>query len=374
MASITRRLAGGAWQLAGLLGVTGAACTTTTSEPDAGTGIPSGIAYADIGSPCQCDLSDGTGACARNPTNTCAKSALTCVIFTPDETTNNAGNPWWEAPLFSRITSPDGGFVIEGECTLTAPRELQLFCPTGTVAVQLSTGMQACKRMCVSDQECSRSGWVCDQPLLDRVGIDRLAIPTERGFDIDLCRPACSGGFPDCLRSTPCTMGRPGCFRSAYTRNAPMDLGIYVGDRNGGRVCNAQTGHCDVTALRNEINRVGGACASNEDCPTDHLCITDNAYANPPVGAGFCTYADCDPNAQPGAAGSCNPALGITCERAFEHGMCFPDCRGGTLCDVGQKCSMPDMFIAGNLNPNTGQPLGWKQNQCVDCGLTGVCP
>lgn len=345
-------------------------------DEDAGTSVIPGLAYADIGTLCSCDLvvdnATGLQRCASNPTNTCPKAGMTCVIATPDANANNAGNGLWEGPLFSvgRMAGT-GSVVVEGECTILGTPARPPACPTGTVGITVSSGATICKRTCQSDQECGRADWVCDTPLLDRNGID-MDPAAERGLDLKLCRPRCVSDFPDCNRSTPCTMGRPGCYRSALTRNAPGDLGIYVGDRNGARVCH-ESGHCQAVAGRNPLAGVGSPCASHADCAVNFLCVSGPAYGAPD-GLGFCTYADCDPNAAAGQVGACVP--GLTCERAFEMGMCFPDCASGTICNggAGQMCGQAAPAMIYNYDPATGAPVGWKQNQCVDCALTGMCP
>lgn len=360
--------------------------TTTTGGTDGGvTTVPAGITYEDIGSPCQCTVvPDPTSAsgfsCAPNPTNTCAKSALTCVVGTPDERLTNAGNALWETPLFSRGTQVDGGTVIEGECTLVGTDVFPTACPMGAVAVQLSNGLTVCKRTCFTDAECGRPGWVCDRPFLDRRGL-QVANPSEIPANIQVCRPACNADFPDCLRSTACVNGEAGCYRSWTTRTAPAQWGIYVGDRNGGRSCNRTTGHCDATVEPRRgagipAAAVGADCGSNADCNTNNLCVSDYAYSANPQGRGFCTFANCNPFPAQGVADGCGgeQGSGLTCENAFEMGMCFLDCRQGTLCSGGQKCSTPNMDLILNYNAQTGAIQPWRQTQCVECELTGVCP
>jgi hypothetical protein len=357
-----------------ILGLT--SCTGGTYTLDAGAS-GSGYAFADIGTVCKCETETDpvTGGlrCIQNPTNTCTKSGMTCVLATPEAAFSNAGNPLWEAPLFYRAEMQDGGFpVFEGECTLTASVTQALLCPLGTVALALSSGLQVCKRTCLGDSDCGRDAWVCDQPRLDQAGIDSLSPAQEIPSAVRLCRPACSADFPDCNRSTTCTIGKAGCQRSAFTRNAPTTLGIYIGDRNGARVCNGVTGHCEDIASRGS-GYVGDRCTGHADCQAQFLCVSDTAYADVTDGYGFCTYADCNPSAAANTAGAC--VAGLTCEYAFEMGMCFPDCQGGTLCSgQGQKCAVPDMGRIANYDSTTGAQGTWKQVQCVDCDTTGVCP
>ena len=359
------------------------ACTTTTTYPDAGPTVPSGITFEDIGTPCTCNLvaAGGSVSCDRNPTNSCARSALTCVISLVGPAFSNAGNALWEGVLFSRAVpnavDQDGGAVaqVEGECTLRAPPGVTLACPSGTVVLALSDGSTVCKRQCFNDTECGRSGWVCDTPLLDRNGLDMAEPAQEVPLNLKLCRPACEADFPHCNRSTPCTMGRPGCQRSALTPGAPVNLGLYVGDRNGGRTCNRVNGHCETTAARTPGTPVGSPCQSHENCDFDHLCVSDGIYSDNPTGIGFCTYANCNPFAAADMDGCPGPLGANKCQVAFEMGMCFANCANGTLCgNPGQKCSQPDPYRILNLDPTTGGPRGWSQQQCVDCNLTGVCP
>jgi hypothetical protein len=352
------------------------ACTEGTYTRDGGassSGVPSGITFQDIGTPCTCEVNLATLGCSRAPVNSCAKSALNCVIVTYDSFAN-AGNPLWEATMFSRGRVADGGVVIDGECTLTGNVFQLPSCPQGTMPITLSNGLVACKRICQSDQDCGRTGWVCDAPLLNRNGIDVSFPPVEAPLDLKICKPACVTDFPDCLRTTPCNLGRPGCFKSPLV-NGPQGLGIYVGDRNGGRACSPTTGKCEPTTARNDLAVLGAACSGNVDCPSQHLCVSDVAYADNPSGSGFCTYADCDPLAAAGAVGAC--VQGLTCEYAFEHGMCFPDCAGGTLCGLGQVCGTADPARVVNYDPVTGYPRAWKGNHCIDCRMstnTGMCP
>jgi hypothetical protein len=289
------------------------ACDTTTGGgADGGSsGVPFGITYEDIGTLCTCTVvPDPTSAsgfsCAPNPTNTCPKSALTCVVGTPDDRLSNAGNALWETPLFARGTSVDGGTVIEGECSLVGTDIFPAACPRGTVSVQLSSGMTTCKRQCLTDAECGRPGWVCDAPFLARSGLQQNP-PRELPLDLKVCRPACNADFPDCLRSTACVNGEPGCYRSWTTRGAPPQWGIYVGDRNGGRSCNLTTGHCEATVEPRRgagipAAAVGADCGSNADCNTNNLCISDYAYSATPQGCGFCTFANCNPYPAQGVA------------------------------------------------------------------------
>ncbi|MEW5854913.1 MAG: hypothetical protein AB2A00_39415, partial [Myxococcota bacterium] len=351
-----------------------------TVKKDAGPDVPAGITYDDIGTPCTCEIvfdeASGTNRCARNPTNTCAKSALTCVIATPDPATHNAGNELWEAPLFYRqTTTADGGVATEGECTLLAPPGFALGCPRGTSAILLSTGVTVCKRQCQADQECGRPDWVCDQPLMDRNVIDSAPPGTpEQPLNLRLCRPACQADFPDCNRTTPCTLGRPGCVRSPSSRNAPEGLGIYIGDRTGTRVCNRTTGHCDARTGADSQAPVGKQCTSHNDCNVNNICISDTAYANVPDGVGFCTFAGCDPAQAPGQDG-CGDGVSLLCEPAYDMGLCWVNCSGGTICAApGTKCGVPEMWRVANFDPISGQPGVWDSNHCIDCDLTGVCP
>lgn len=352
-------------------------CTTTSDSSDAGlTTGPGGFTIQDIGSRCVCELVSnpisGATECKQAPTNSC-KTGMVCVVDTPAaNVVPNAGNPLFEAPLFRRAVSSDGGFLIEGECTLTYAQPLANSCPTGSRLLLLSSGLYVCKRTCQADAECGRAGYVCDAPLLSRDAIDLANPPSETPLALNFCRPACQADFPDCNRSTTCTMGAPGCQRSAFTRNAPQDLGIYIGDRNGARVCNTTTGHCEGVASR-AGGFVGDPCASHADCQPNFLCVSDNAYSQAPDGVGFCTYANCNPAAADGESGSC--VQGLTCEWAFDMGMCFPNCTGGTLCSrIGTKCAIPDPGLMASFDPASGAAVSFKAARCVDCDTTGVCP
>ena len=351
-------------------------CSEGTYTVDGGassSGVPSDVTFQDIGTPCTCVVNPANNTCTGAPVNTCGKSSLACVIVTYDAF-SNAGNPLWEATMFSRGKVADGGMVIEGECTLTGNTTYLPACPQGTVAIALSSGLTACKRTCQSDQDCGRTGWVCDTPLLDRNGIDVSWPPVEAPLNLKICKPACLTDFPDCLRTTTCSLGRPGCYKSPLVAG-PEGLGIYVGDRNGGRSCSATTGKCEATPSRNDLAIMGAACTGNAQCPTQHLRISDMAYADQPTGSGFCTYADCNPLAAAGEVGAC--VAGLTCEYAFESGMCFPDCAGGTMCGMGQVCGQADANRIVNYDPVTGVPRNWKGNHCVDCRMstnTSMCP
>ena len=190
------------------------ACTTSTGGSSSGSSGVGGITYQDIGTPCTCEVVQGASGftCAVNPTNTCAKTSLTCVMAAPDPGFANAGHALYEYHLTTRQTNnADGGITMEGECTLLAGPTQALICPAGTFPLQLTNGTKICKRQCQSDQECNRPGWVCDAPLLNRDGIDTGTIPSEVPLNLKLCKPGCVADFPDCLRVTPCTLGRPGC-------------------------------------------------------------------------------------------------------------------------------------------------------------------
>lgn len=350
-------------------------CPDNTFDPkDAGpTGPGSDLTDKDIGTPCYCELEQGH--CKRNPTNSCPKSGMVCLIATPDPNHSNAGNALWEAPMFSvgRVTT-DGGVVYEGECTIVTSIDYMPPCPLGTVAVSLSTGINVCKRSCESDQECERDNWVCDQPLLDQASLHTPPV-VERGLALNLCRPACVADFPDCLRSTACLMDTDqGCFRSPGQASATHpNVGIYVGDRNGARTC-ASTGHCVPTTQRSATAVLGSQCHSAAECPVNYLCVSDQAYSNNPDGLGFCTWADCNPFPQQGQGYGCPQAVGQTCEVTFELPMCFSDCTGAGVCGMpGQMCLVADQAKIYNTT-STGQPIGWKGQHCLDCDLANMCP
>lgn len=355
------------------------ACVGSTGY-DAGPEFPGGVTVLDIGTPCFCELNESGTACKTAPTNTCGKTALTCVIHnTPNGNFNNAGNALWEAPLFRRFTSTrDGGPLVEGECSLVwDPTDFNRGCPGGSVLVQVSSGQLICKRTCQSDGECGRPDWVCDQALLDRDAIDtQQGVPQEIPLGIKICRPPCQADFTDCNRSTPCTLdGRGFCQRSGLTPAAPQELGIYIGGRNGARTCNLTTGKCQDRQFVTNNNSLGGPCNTHDDCPQDMMCISDFLYADPQFidGVGFCGVAGCVPGAAAGQPGSC--VQGLTCQWAFEMGMCFPDCAGGTICaGQGQKCAIPDPARMWSYLPQGGQVATFSKPQCVDCDTTGVCP
>lgn len=312
---------------------------TFTRKDGGGNIVPEGITFADIGTKCTYDPTQPN----VNPTNTCAKAGLTCLISTSDGAYSQFGNFVYEAiPLFAR-PMPDGH--DEGICTLVAwPGEL-LACPAGTAAVKLSTGQSFCMRACGSSSECNREGYVCDAPFMNSASFDPnsgAVVPLAQKF----CVPACQTDLPYCTRS----FLRPG------------DEALDIRDLNGDRQCDTNTGLCqDVTTRGGKF--VGDICTHSDECGENLICIGGMLFGAP-ENYGFCAQ-QCNPAGTSAEETGCAP--GLSCEYFLDVGYCFPDCTANVCGGENQVCQAADPSLAG-LRP--GQD--WRGPHCIPCELSSL--
>lgn len=330
-----------------IFGMFASACPPDTggtfTKNDAGGGIvPDGITAADIGTICTYDPTRPS----VNPTNTCAKPGLTCLIDTSDGAYSQYGNFVYEAiPLFAR-PMPDGH--DEGICTLVAQAGQILACPAGTAAVTLSTGQSFCLRACSSSSECNREGYVCDAPFMNGASFDPqtgAVSPLAQKF----CVPACATDLPYCTRSFLRPDGQGGNL-------------LDIRDLNGDRQCEPTTGLCqDVTSRGGKF--VGDLCTHSDECGENLICIGGMLFGAPDE-YGFCAQ-QCNPFGTTSEQTGCAP--GLSCEFFLDVGYCFPDCNNNVCGGENQVCQVADANTAGLRE---GQD--WRAPHCIPCEMSSL--
>lgn len=315
-----------------------------TRKDAGGTIIPADLSYLDIGTRCTYDPTHPD----INPTNTCAKAGLTCVIDTSDGVYQQYGHFIYEAiPLFAR-PMPDGH--DEGICTLVAQPGQLLTCPAGTAAVKLSTGQSICMRACGSSSDCDREGYVCDQPFMNASTYDPntgAVAPLAQKF----CVPACTTDLPYCMRSfmLPDANGNDMLLISSY-------------DLAGYRMCEPLTGLCgDVTTRGGKF--IGDQCTHSDECGDNLLCIGGLLYGAP-EDYGFCAQ-QCNPAGTTAETTGCAP--GLSCEFFLDVAYCFPDCINNVCGGANQVCAYADPNAAGLRD---GQE--WRAAHCIPCELSSL--
>lgn len=317
---------------------------TFTFKDGGGTYTPS-ITYEDIGTICRYDPTQpGT-----NPSNGCPKSGMTCLIATADGRYRYGDFLYEAVPLFARFLE-DG--TDEGICTLvSSPGTPPPYCPAGTVAMALSSGHTYCARICESDAQCYREGYVCDHRLMDSSSYDPNT-GTVLPLTLKLCVPACETDLPYCTRSFLVLDGAGGYL-----------LAINDGDLYGIRVCNHTTGHCE-DGLAGGTAFLGGQCVGSNDCQDGLICIGGMLFGAPP-GHGFCAqYCNAWAARQnPPQETGCLPGEG--CEFFLDIGYCFPDCQGNACGGANQVCQSADEGAAG-IRP--GQE--WLAPRCIPCEMS----
>ncbi len=336
-------------------------CGGTITPRDAGTDLPDGGVTADmIGTPCE--YVDGSG---ENPTNDC-EAGLTCLIRTYDGLYGAAlTNYFWE-DQFTVYTDRMVGnsFVDEGYCTLvSAWNDPNFRCPAGTFPKLLSTNVQACMKLCTSNADCGRQGYVCDYRYFD------MPSQGQGGAQVGHCVRACRTDAPDCVRSGIVT-----------TQMDPNQVAAYVAyeDLEGQSVCDVGTGICGVNpdGAGGDV-LPGGACNDTTECAGFQLCYQASAFfPQIPDGDGICGLP-CAPSANPDPTqraqenrASCNAAPGYVCQAAFRNGhvpfavksllegvdlqaggICLPDCSANP-----NACASFPGTTCGQLNNNLLEP------------------
>ncbi len=320
----------------------------TFTREDAGTGPGVIYSYEDIGAPCNYDPARPT----YNPTNTCQKAGLTCVIASSDGMYREFGHFLYEAiPLFTRLM-PDG--KDEGICTLVSqPGHPLPACPGSTVAVQLSSGQAICMKLCTSSAECNRDGYVCDYKFMDSSTYN-YETGDVAPLPIKLCAPACTTDLPYCTRTFLLPDGQGGDM-----------LLVNSSDLAGYRECQPLTGLCEDVVVRGG-GFVGDQCEHSSACRDGMLCIGGPLYGAP-VEHGFCAN-QCNPAAEgqnPPQPTGCQPGQG--CEFFLDIGYCFPDCVNNVCGGMNQVCAYADPGAAGLRE---GQE--WLLPRCIPCELSSL--
>lgn len=318
----------------------------TFQTKDSGEIVTPQLTYADIGTVCTYNPMQPN----KNPTNTCPKAGMTCLINTSDGN-YGYGNLLYESiPLYSRYL-PDGS--EEGICTLLShPGANPPLCPEGTVLVKLSTGHHYCTRACRSSADCQRDGYVCDYRFMDATSYNPNTGEASP-LPLKICAPSCQADLLYCTRTFLLPDGSGGEW-----------LMVYEGDLRGSRQCQPSSGLCE-DVVTTGVLFVGQNCTRTEQCQAGLICINGSLFS-PNEGDGFCTRY-CDVNAQrqnPPQPTGCS--VGEGCEYFLDIGYCFTDCVSN-MCASNQICSTADVYRAG-LRP--GQE--WISPRCVPCELSSL--
>jgi len=297
---------------------------------------PPALTWQDIGTVCTYDPTRPSD----NPTNTCARTGLICVIASSDGLYSNFGSLLYEAiPLYTRFLADQD----EGICTLVSgPGAAPPACPVGTFVVPLSSGYQICMRGCEITADCGREGYVCDYRLMNG-GTYNPNTGAVSPVAVPMCVPACYTDMPYCLRSF------------IYQGN----LVVYDTDLFGGRECDTSNGLC-VDVVTREGRYVGDRCSHSSQCSAGDICISGALYGAPDD-HGFCAHY-CDPTGQ-NTALKCQ--LGQSCEFFLSVGYCFPDCVSNLCAGDGQQCAKADENKAGLTQ-------AWANPHCIQCELSSL--
>ncbi|MBN2359868.1 MAG: hypothetical protein JXR83_10470 [Deltaproteobacteria bacterium] len=327
-----------------LLGAGNCGGNNNFTRPDSG-GVPSGITWQDIGTACTYDPLSG-----NNPTNTCGRTGLVCVIATSDGAIGGYGTFMYEAiPLYTRFLATED----EGICTLvSAPGMPPPACPAGTYAVMLSSGHHICMRGCDTSEDCGRDGYVCDYRLMNGSTYNS-STGAVQPLAVRMCVPACLSDVPYCLRTfiDPDYVGQDGS-RLLY---------VYDGDLFGARECDPVTGLCyDVTTRGAKY--VGDRCTHTSECAAPNICISGLLYGAPEE-HGFCARY-CDPSGQ---SQQLTCEYGQGCEYFLGVGYCFPNCNNNLCAGEGQQCQYADPNKAG-----IGPGQEWRDKHCIQCELSNL--
>lgn len=324
----------------------GGPCTYQTED----AGQDDVITAADIG--VECTYETGSDL---NPTNTCEKTGLTCMITTSDGlyypfragvSASNLAQPLWEDQ--TTVYFADG--TESGQCTLVGTWAEPPTCPSGTVIKFFQGNVAACLRTCGVASDCPRSEIdVCDRRYLDLVEPTTGLISTAA-----TCVRACYWDVPDCVRSGYLVTQADATQGAFY---------LFTDDWIGGSVCDRSSGICGISG--DGASGPGQECENTSDCSGDLVCVQENLLNIPEEeGGGFCALS-CQPNDQ-------NPLdpcpTGYACQAGFElghspflvkdaagvdnqlGGFCFADCQSNpNACSTlsGTSCGSADTGVFG---------------------------
>lgn len=322
------------------------------------------ITAADIGTRCVYDPAVGT-----NPTNTCGKNGLTCLITTRDfaYAPYGSGDPRnfalsvWEDQF--TVYNPDG--TDEGYCTIVGDVGQIPICPAGTAPKALSPTMVACLGFCDDALDCGRPGYVCDSRFFG-------------DFEGTFCSRACTADVPDCVRS-------------GWQVRPPATVGavhLASEDFTGSSVCNVNTGVCELATVAGTSDP-GEPCIDTNDCVPGLTCFAGPVIDEELLTPGVCMLP-CKPTSQP--VNGC--PSGYVCQAGFVYnfgnpldenledlngfllfqlatgefqeggGYCMPECQ-----TTGGDCSNHTNTACGQIRTALwGQP--WNQiQQCLPASL-----